>query len=72
MSLDLADLGEESLAKEIATRATAEVDAFFAGHTHQAENCVVTDPAGQPAATVDAIAADIETRVRGLLSELGA
>jgi len=32
----------------------------------------VTDPAGQPAATVDAIAADIETRVRGLLAELGA
>lgn len=42
------DLGEEALAYQIATRASAEVDAFFAGHTHQAENCTVTDPAGQP------------------------
>ncbi|WP_138758842.1 arsenate-mycothiol transferase ArsC [Modestobacter altitudinis] len=32
----------------------------------------VPDPAGQDPAAVDAIATDIETRVRGLLSELGA
>ena len=32
----------------------------------------VADPAGQDRAAVDAIAADIETRVRGLLAELGA
>jgi len=30
----------------------------------------VTDPAGQPLAVVDAIATDIETRVRGLLAGL--
>ncbi|MGY2128608.1 arsenate-mycothiol transferase ArsC [Blastococcus sp. SYSU DS0617] len=32
----------------------------------------VADPAGEDRATVDAIAADIETRVRGLLAELAA
>ncbi|MGY2081888.1 arsenate-mycothiol transferase ArsC [Modestobacter sp. SYSU DS0657] len=32
----------------------------------------VADPAGRDRAAVDAIAADIETRVRGLLAELGA
>ena len=32
----------------------------------------VADPAGQDRAAVDAIASDIETRVRGLLAELGA
>ncbi|SDS74900.1 5'-nucleotidase [Friedmanniella luteola] len=42
------DLGEEQLARQIASRSTARVDAFFAGHTHQAENCTVTDPAGHP------------------------
>jgi len=42
------DLGEEQLAYRIASEASAQVDAFFAGHTHQAENCTVTDPAGNP------------------------
>ena len=42
------DLGEEQVAYRIASRASARVDAFFAGHTHQAENCTVTDPAGNP------------------------
>jgi 5'-nucleotidase len=42
------ELGEERLAQQIASRASARVDAFFAGHTHQAENCVVIDPAGRP------------------------
>ncbi|KGH47193.1 arsenate reductase [Modestobacter caceresii] len=32
----------------------------------------VADPAGQPPAAVEAIAADVEGRVRGLLAELGA
>ena len=41
-------LGEDQLAYRIASRASARVDAFFAGHTHQAENCTVTDPAGKP------------------------
>jgi len=42
------NLGEERLAYQIATKATSRVDAFFAGHTHQAENCSVTDPSGKP------------------------
>lgn len=33
-------------ARTIATRATSRVDAFFAAHTHQAEDCTVLDPAG--------------------------
>lgn len=41
-------LGEETLARQIAQRSTARVDAFFAGHTHQAENCTVIDPSGKP------------------------
>ncbi|MQA36386.1 arsenate reductase ArsC, partial [Modestobacter roseus] len=32
----------------------------------------VADPAGRDRDAVDAIAADVETRVRGLLAELGA
>jgi 5'-nucleotidase len=39
-------LADTTPARVIATRATARVDAVFAGHTHQAENCVVRDPAG--------------------------
>ena len=35
---------------QIATKASAEVDAFFTGHSHQQYNCVVTDPAGAAAA----------------------
>ncbi len=42
------DLGEETLAYRIAAKSTSRVDAFFASHTHQAENCTVTDPSGQP------------------------
>lgn len=42
------NLGAETLARTIATRATSRVDAVFAGHTHQAEDCTVTDPSGQP------------------------
>lgn len=41
------NLGRDNLAYQIASRSTARVDAFFAGHTHQAENCAVTDPSGQ-------------------------
>ncbi|WP_375425181.1 bifunctional metallophosphatase/5'-nucleotidase [uncultured Friedmanniella sp.] len=41
-------LGSEQLAHQIATKATARVDAFFAGHTHQAERCTVRDPLGRP------------------------
>ena len=40
--------GAAAPATEIATAASANVDAVFAAHTHQAENCTVTDPAGQP------------------------
>lgn len=42
------DLGTETVAAQIARTASPAVDAFFAGHTHQDENCTVTDPAGQP------------------------
>ena len=35
-------------ASYIATHASAAVDVFFTGHTHQQYNCVVTDPAGNP------------------------
>jgi 5'-nucleotidase len=45
---DACNLGADRPAYEIASRATAQVDAVFAGHTHQAENCVVTDPSGKP------------------------
>jgi 5'-nucleotidase len=41
-------LGVDTPAEVIARRATSRVDAVFAGHTHQAENCTVVDPAGQP------------------------
>ena len=34
----------------IAKNASPKVDAFFAGHSHQQYNCMVTDPAGQAAA----------------------
>lgn len=40
-------LGAERPAYEIASKATARVDAFFVGHTHQGERCVVKDPNGQ-------------------------
>src|SRR5205085_570377 len=36
------------VALEIAKKASAKVDAFFTGHSHQQYNCVVTDPSGQP------------------------
>lgn len=36
------------VALQIAKAASAKVDAFFTGHSHQQYNCVVTDPAGQP------------------------
>lgn len=39
-------LGSEQAAHQIATKATSRVDAFFAGHTHQAERCFVKDPSG--------------------------
>jgi 5'-nucleotidase len=35
-------------ATEIAAAASAKVDAFFTGHSHQQYNCTVTDPAGNP------------------------
>ncbi|GLZ40675.1 bifunctional metallophosphatase/5'-nucleotidase [Actinokineospora sp. NBRC 105648] len=35
-------------ARQIATAASASVDAFFTGHSHQQYNCVVNDPAGNP------------------------
>ncbi|WP_346776760.1 bifunctional metallophosphatase/5'-nucleotidase [Streptomyces sp. HNM0574] len=34
--------------KEIAGRASAKVDAFVTGHTHEPYTCTVTDPEGQP------------------------
>lgn len=40
--------GAGAAATQIATAASADVDAVFAAHTHQAENCTVTDPAGKP------------------------
>lgn len=45
---DACSFGASTPAREIATQVTARVDAVFAGHTHQAENCTVTDPAGAP------------------------
>ena len=45
---DSCDLTTEQPAYRIAAQATSRVDAVFAGHTHQAENCTVTDPSGQP------------------------
>ena len=36
------------VALQIARTASAKVDAFFTGHSHQQYNCVVTDPSGQP------------------------
>jgi len=33
---------------QIAGAASAKVDAFFTGHSHQQYNCMVMDPAGQP------------------------
>jgi 5'-nucleotidase len=36
------------VALQIAKVASAKVDAFFTGHSHQQYNCVVADPAGQP------------------------
>ncbi|WP_026423794.1 bifunctional metallophosphatase/5'-nucleotidase [Actinokineospora inagensis] len=35
-------------ARDIATRASASIDVFLTGHSHQQYNCVVTDPAGNP------------------------
>jgi 5'-nucleotidase len=35
-------------ATEIATKASASVDVFFTGHSHQQYSCTVTDPAGDP------------------------
>ena len=35
-------------ALQIAKTASAKVDAFFTGHSHQQYNCTVTDPSGQP------------------------
>lgn len=35
-------------ATEIATNASASVDVFFTGHSHQQYSCTVTDPAGNP------------------------
>lgn len=35
-------------ATEIATKASASVDVFFTGHSHQQYSCTVTDPAGNP------------------------
>jgi len=40
--------GVAAPATDIARRVSANVDAVFAAHTHQAENCTVTDPAGHP------------------------
>lgn len=39
---------DEGVAATIAKNASPKVDAFFAGHSHQQYNCIVTDPAGQP------------------------
>ncbi len=36
------------VAQQIAKAASAEVDAFFTGHSHQQYRCFVVDPAGQP------------------------
>lgn len=44
---DSCNLTEDRPAYEIASRVTSRVDAFFAGHTHQAVNCTVEDPSGQ-------------------------
>ncbi|MDQ3406401.1 MAG: bifunctional metallophosphatase/5'-nucleotidase [Actinomycetota bacterium] len=35
-------------ASQIAAKASASIDVFFTGHSHQQYNCVVTDPAGKP------------------------
>ncbi|WP_156758488.1 bifunctional metallophosphatase/5'-nucleotidase [Actinokineospora pegani] len=35
-------------ARAIATAASASIDVFFTGHSHQQYNCQVTDPAGNP------------------------
>lgn len=35
-------------ARAIAEQVSPDVDVVFTGHSHQAYNCVVTDPAGQP------------------------
>jgi 5'-nucleotidase len=35
-------------AREIVSKATPKVDAFFTGHSHQQYNCVYDDPAGNP------------------------
>ncbi len=46
----------DNAAYTIATRATPEVDAFFAGHSHQQYNCTVKDPKGQPRPLIQGLA----------------
>jgi 5'-nucleotidase len=40
---------------EIAKRLAPKIDAVFTGHTHQAYNCLIADPKGQPRKVVSAM-----------------
>jgi 5'-nucleotidase len=69
-------LAENAPAKAIATQATPRVDAVFAGHTHQAENCMVRDPAGHDRPLIQGLSfgrllsvvdLEISTRTRDVL-----
>ena len=46
----------DDAAATIAKNATPEVDAFFAGHSHQQYNCTVKDPQGQPRPLIQGLA----------------